>query len=319
MRLLFTLVLVSFFTLQLFAQAERSGSIWLDGNSSPDVDGGRGGYFVNDRLLIGLGVENDVSFVSPFVRYYLTEESKYRPYLELGTGFSFESRRDFFQSARAAAGVERLLAPQILLNVELAGQRFFQFDGTAFSLGANLNTFLGGPAGKNASVGRFHKGALTLQSQLLGASRSNFLGDATSFTLSPRVGYFFTDRLMGRAGLQLSLFDITYEESLNRFDFSEFSTELDLGLRYYITAERVVNFFAEGGVTAGYNDFNVPDNSTFVGDNATTVFNGYARIGGSVFVNSSVSVDGGAGYLVNFDNDDDSGLDFFLRFNFWLK
>lgn len=332
MRLLCTIVFLVLFAGGLYAQknaettipASRAGQVWFNGNRLG------AGYFFTDRLLVGgsvNGILNDGDFtfgVNPFARYYLAAAGKkYRPFAQLGADIDFTSQwGNFFRAVDARLGVERSIGQNSLLTLSLMYERGFGIDYDAISLRGVINTTLGSPGGRAAASNRLRRGSLSIGTSLFEASnfdiaftRSDVL--SRGIGLTPRIGYFLTNRLQVVAEADLSFYRQEQDENANvTYDrLNILRLDADLHLRYFLTTNRRFNPYLNGGI--GY------EGRTYTSLTTTADFdrsNWYGEAGAGVmyFINREVSLDLSLNYRRELNRDPFSNLNARVGLNYWF-
>ncbi|MEO0686487.1 MAG: hypothetical protein AAFY76_15975, partial [Cyanobacteria bacterium J06649_11] len=221
-------------------------------------------------------------------------------------------------------GVEKQIKDQTLLNIELLYTRYpGDRDFSALNLNGNLNTTFGRKGSRNGIDNYFKPGTFILGSQLfnLGLDNSRF-ADAFQFDLTPKLGFMLTNRVMAKAGLNLGFSSFEFDPELTNIEnYDAFTTELQLGLRYYLNPGRKASFFTEANLNYAYNRFS-RDVFTILSLDRYSEASVDLQFGTSIFINSSVSIDLGLG-AEYFFNDRLSSRDYFsgkasFGVNYWF-
>lgn len=302
---------------------DRKGKLWLSGGKDIglSLEETKAGYFVSDRLLVGSALgfdQRDDFFAQPFVRYYFGNKwAKWRPYTEIHAGLDFNTRK-LINNYGGKLGIERMLKPNTLLNIDVGYEHFIPEERDRIKLSANLNTVFGGAFGKRAAQQHFKRGTLTLEGQLMeiSAFRSEH-SNIGQFNISPKAGLFLSNRFMAKASLDLSYSLFDFSRGTEERKANAFSAEAGLGLRYYITTNRLFNFFAEADMSFRYTNDRT-EIGNFSSKTTTTRLKGDIGLGTSVFLNKSTSLDFGLKLSKQNRQGQKLSLDGFAKLNFWF-
>lgn len=294
-------VLISF---TLHAQYERgnwylSGSTVIeDGSQSTVVDGdfqpeaaSRSGYFLFDRLLVGL---NPLA-PSAFVRYYqpLKPQGKLAAFAELNVASGFLRRNTV--TFQPSIGLEYQLSPELLLSARLQ----HSFDGKrqrSTSLQFGFNTVIG-RRGLEPGQNLLRKGALfidpnigqiTLGNYNLSNGGINWLG----VDLHLGGGLMLTDRISLDGSISAS--NYASESDFSTVTLQHTTTlAADLGLRYYLTGKGRLRPYVGAGLSARYDFRTIKYETAGRPDEKVSSFgiNPYLKLGALFFLNEKVALD----------------------------
>ncbi|MBP8239774.1 MAG: hypothetical protein KAX50_07425 [Saprospiraceae bacterium] len=198
----------------------------------------RAGYFVTDRLALGMGsglfagrtdfVNYSGVSVSPFARYYFPLK-KTKLSLLLETGGSFDAFRFNGETSntwriQAGGGINYFLTPEFALEAMLGAGRVFpkigeDFTETDFRIG--FQVFL--PRKDREADASFSSGALRKGSILLGVARTLTLNSGNQ-RFEPTFSYMLSDRFAVGAAITLPINE--FRPHLRYFADSENASKL---------------------------------------------------------------------------------------------
>jgi hypothetical protein len=243
------------------------------------------GKMVTDKVMVGSGLsvssgnfltfQNNEPFtaqlyhysISPFMRYYLNQPSKFRPFVFLDT----ELRRQVFEqkegieetnlnngthfSAFLGIGADYFLHPNVAIEANLGYQIIGsdelvylasnRLSNLSFNLG--IQTFLGQRRNEESDLlSRYlRKGNLVTSSY--GYFQSDFQNNTFSFLLNPQVSYFISDRVVVGGNVQFSHNKSQGFRSTGISWGANGSVYLPVGERLFLTPK--VNFNAGVGIS----------------------------------------------------------------------
>ena len=279
------------------------------------------GYALSNRTVLGttagftasLGEGAEAAFyIKPYARYYILNKEKLGLFAQVATDFFTQDGRVIFNEVNLTVGAQLPVAPGILfgptLDYNLGGPRGRVNFGANFEVRLGRNTYTEDPV-----VAGFGKGSIMLGTQLLSLSHNKWI---TQGGLVVGGHYFLTDRLTAvlNVGLGGGRLDYGTSSFPRSYRFNDFS--VGLGSRYYLTTQRRLVWFAEGGV--GYRRGYVRNNSG--GQEVTTRSDNFslsAGGGAQYFLRQNVSFELAPQVLRTFEGAASSttlGLNFGARF-----
>jgi outer membrane protein len=301
----FTLLLLFALPFLCAAQLEK-GMSTFGGNMGGDRHLKQGqadyGIFVSDHLLLGSGFNalytGNITFqylgigINPYARYYFNPRPK-NTFFYVQADYSYNAflldGETQISDFGIDIGLDHFLAPGVALSTVIAINHTNYHNGqssSALNFSVGPNAFINCTASDRpySTIGQFQKGSLLIGGSSASISRSLNLVQ-WSLGFSPRVGYFFTNKLVVGAEIGVAFSktkDIDGLDDLNdqQFRFHPFA-------RYYLHYPKRFNPFVALEVSYASQSYNFID-QTFTSDRTTPKLG----LGGNYFLSPNLALEG---------------------------